>query len=404
MRVCVLATSFPRWQGDVSGLYIFEPLRRLVARGVEVDAVVPHSHGARTYEVMEGVHIHRFRFAPLARWQKLGYENGLTHALRFSTVARLQLPFFMFAFVLKAALVARRCDVVHAHWVLSGLVALISQMVVRRPYLLSLRGSDVNIGLSTNGLARRVFGLVGRRSKTLISVSRAISAAVERELRIDDVLLLENGVNLETYRPSTGDSRRSSLGLPEGARVILSVGNLVALKGYNFVISALPAIADANPQAMVVLIGEGQERKALMEQAVALGVADRVRFTGYLPPAQIPDWLNAADVFVLPSLSEGRPNVILEALACGRPVVATRVGGIPEIVDDGRTGFLVEPQQPDQLAERIGLLLNDRELGRRIGRAGRQSLIDKGLTWDHHVDRLVEIYADALGRGRRRQG
>ena len=401
MRVCVLATSFPRWPGDVSGLFIFEPLKRLAARGIEIEVVVPHTRGARSYEVLEGIRVHRFRFAPVASWQRLAYENSLTYALRYSVIGRLQLPFFMLAFILKTALVARRCDLIHAHWVLSGLVALCSQQAVRRPYVLSLRGSDANVGLNSKGLVKWVLGLVGRRSDALISVSQVIDAAVRRERYTDDPLLLENGVDMDVYRPLDGQGHREHLGLPDGARVIVSVGNLVAMKGYDILISALPEIAESNPNAFLVLIGDGQERERLMAQAASQGLEDRVRFTGYLPPNEVPAWLNVADVFVLPTLSEGRPNVVLEAMACGRPVVATRVGGIPEIVEDGRTGFLVEPRQPRQLAERISILLGDRDLGQKMGRAGRQTLIDRGLTWDHHVDRLVEIYEDVLRRNGR---
>ena len=399
MKICVLATSFPRWPGDLSGCFIFEPLKRLVARGIQVEVVVPHNAGLRPYEVLDGVRVHRFRYMPFAQWERVAYNpGGLSYSLRFSRVAQAQLPLFLTAFALKTIMVAQRCDLIHAHWVLSGLIALGSRTVTRRPYVLTLHGSDVLVGLKVGGPVKWISKVIAHQAAASLCVSQALQRVVRNELQMEEITVLRNGVDVGVYRPMNRHEQRARLGLPKEASVILSVGNLVPLKGYGYLVDALPQIIASHPETIIVLIGDGEERLRLRERAGEFGLSGRLWFPGYLPPAEIPAWINAADVFVLPSLSEGLGVVILEAMACGRPVVATRVGGIPEIVEDGRTGFLVAPQQPDQLAERINLLLDDPDLSHRMGLEGRQSLIEKGLTWDYHVDRLLAIYEDVLGR------
>ena len=401
MKVGVIATSYPRYPGDKSGHWIHRANRELRHFGVDVTVLAPHAPGLPVRHEIDRVPIIRFRYLWPAAWQRVAYRpGGLPYWGKFPAAVRMQFIPYTLSLFAHTLWLARQCDLIHAHWTLAGLAALGSRLVAHRPYVLSLRGSDVNIGLNSSEFARKLFAFVACRSDALISVSQAIKAVVEQELNIDNVLLLENGVDIETYRPLDGRTQRLNLGLADDAKVILSVGNLVRLKGYNYLVEALPAIVAAHPQAMLVLIGDGEEREPLREQAAALGMTDRVYFTGYLPTTQIPAWLNAADVFVLPSLSEGRPNVILEAMACGRLVVATRVGGIPEIVEDSQTGFLVAPQQPDQLAERISLLLDNPELSQRLGLAGRQSFIDKGLTWEHHAERLIGVYSRVLSQAR----
>lgn len=159
---------------------------------------------------------------------------------------------------------------------------------------------------------------------------------------------------------------RAALGLP-GGPLVLTVGQLEPIKGHRYVIEAWPAVRRSHPDANLVLVGDGPARGTLEEQVLRLGLGISVVFAGFRSPADA--YVTACDVLVQPSLTEGMPNAVLEAMAAGRPVIASRVGGVPELVVDGETGLLVPPAEPDALARAIVVLLDDPDLGARLGAA-----------------------------------
>jgi glycosyltransferase involved in cell wall biosynthesis len=152
---------------------------------------------------------------------------------------------------------------------------------------------------------------------------------------------------------------------------VVFIGRLAAEKGVPILLDAFTEVHARRPSVHLTIVGDGRERWTLETRARALGIAGAVRFTGYQTPNQVRHWLHTADVVVLPSLAEGVPVVLMEAMASGVPVVATRVGGVSELVDDGVSGFLVTAGEPDPLAERIETLLGDASLRNRYGHAGR---------------------------------
>jgi glycosyltransferase involved in cell wall biosynthesis len=170
------------------------------------------------------------------------------------------------------------------------------------------------------------------------------------------------------------------------------VGKLVPRKGVDTLIEAMGLLA-RRPQGAPLLVaaGVGEMRPALERRAAELGVADQVRFVGKVAHDEVGWWMAAGDLFVLPSLSEGLPTVVCEAMNCGRPVVATAVDGTPEIVRDGQTGLLVPPGDPSALADALARVLDDAALARRMGeealRVGREH-----YTWEANARRMTEIY------------
>ncbi len=162
------------------------------------------------------------------------------------------------------------------------------------------------------------------------------------------------------------------MGLPTDARVVGVVGRLEARKGHRHFIEAMARIVTCEPRAVGLVVGEGKEKSALQAQCDALGLGEAVRLAGYWP--DLPEAFAALDVFVLPSLMEGHPLAILEAMAAGKPVVATDVGGNREAVEPGITGLLVPPADPGALAEGILSLLRDPARAAAFGEAGRRSL------------------------------
>lgn len=172
------------------------------------------------------------------------------------------------------------------------------------------------------------------------------------------IRVIYDGVDTTLFYPGSQQQARSQLNLPQDGVMLLFIGNLVPVKGLDILMKALGMMTTTEQKVRLVIVGSGPERQKLEIQANSLGLADRVQFAGALPQTELPTWYRAADVFVLPSRSEGVPNVLLEASACGIPWVASHVGGIPEILHRAQSARLVPPEDPQALASALDDLVS----------------------------------------------
>ena len=204
-----------------------------------------------------------------------------------------------------------------------------------------------------------------------------------------ELIEIPGGVDLEMFRPVASDVR-ARLGLQE-AEVVLYVGRFAPLKNVSLLVEAFAELRRHRPRARLLLVGEGALEGRLRSDARRLGVQDDVIFVGARPLAELPTYYSAADVFALPSSFDNSPNVLLEAMACELPVVATRVGGVPRYVEDGRSGSLVDPGQPAALAAALGRVLEDIELRSRLVAGGLEQARN-GRSWAASARKLLDLY------------
>lgn len=395
MRVCMLTTGFPRYRGDLFGSFVLELARALVARGVQVEVVAPGEAGAPRRDEVHGVRVRRFSYFVPRRWQRVAYGGGIPTNLAASRLARLQVPFFLAGFTAAARAAAARADLVHGHWTISGLVGWLACRPGSRPVVLTVRGSDIHqLGA---GQAGALHGWICRRMGAVVAVSQDIAGRLHQAgVPAERVHLVYNGVD-SRFAPGDRQQARRELGLPSQACVALFVGLLVPVKGLDVLLESVRRCRAAD--LLCVVVGGGPLRDELEHEVAADGLQERVRFAGQQPSHRIPTWMHAADLLVLPSRSEGRPNVVLEAQACGLPVVATRVGGTPELVRHGESGMLVDSDDAPALAACLDELAGSPERRAALGQAGRRSLLDAGLTWGASAQRMEEIYARLQGGG-----
>ncbi len=205
------------------------------------------------------------------------------------------------------------------------------------------------------------------------------------------------GVNAGLFRPD-GPDMRAQLGLVD-RRVVLSVGRFVPIKNMALLVDALARMRQADPAVHLLLVGEGPEQRALEQQAVRLGVADAVTFAGYVPQDLMAPYYRAADVFALASEFDNSPNVVLEAMACGLPVVATDVGGVAEYVDVDRGGSLIPRGDAPAMANALSEWLADSDRRRAASAFNRQLVLER-FSWRASAERLLEVYRDVLDRRR----
>ena len=378
----------------VFGSFIFDLATYLVKRDLRVEVVAPHASGLPTCEQVDGLRVGRFRYAVPATLERLAYGGGIPSNLKSSLWARILVPFFLIGFLIGAMRVIRRCQIVHCHWTICGLIGYLATRARRQPVVLSVRGSDVN--LFSDGLIGRLSRRIWRSMDVIIAVSEDLALQLEEKgVSRSKIRVIYNGVSDE-FAPRDKNESRRKLQLPSQRFIVLFLGLLAPVKGVDVLLKAIGRVDDDD--LFCVLVGDGPLRAELEQQVRSSRDQGRVHFAGQCPRDEVADWLSAADLLVLPSFSEGRPNVILEAMACARPVVASRVGGVPELVNDGITGRLVTAGNSTDLSEAIRDLMDDPKLLLTMGKAARDRVEASGWTWEAAAEATDRIYAELVAR------
>ena len=237
----------------------------------------------------------------------------------------------------------------------------------------------------TAGLADRI---------VCVSQNVADFAGQSISLPASKLVVIPNGIDLQQYAGLPGQAQaRAALRLPLEKTLIGTIGRPRPVKGYTYLVEAFARLSETHPDTHLLFVGDGPDQSALMQQAQSAGLAERITFLG--DQLDIPHLLPALDIFVLPSLYEGLPNVVLEAMACGLPVVATAVGGTPELVIDRESGLLIPPKEPIILAEALSQLILDPEQRARLGKAAK-ARVEQHFSIENTVLRTEQLYTQAL--------
>jgi glycosyltransferase involved in cell wall biosynthesis len=383
LAVCVVTTAFPRWEGDGQAAFVWEAARAVALRGVRVRVVAMHSPGARSHEFVQGVEIIRPRYAWPEHWEGLRREGagGLPETWKKHPLLRLQLVPFMVVHILNVMRYARSCDVVHAHWTLSAAAAFLGSWFHRCPLLVTVQGSDI-FQVTRHPLGQRVTGALLRRCRQVTALSAALAeATIAAGVPAAAIQVIPNGVDTFFFSPPA-DAQRDD--------TILYVGSLIERKGLHYLLRALPQVLQAFPGYRLLLAGEGPQEAILKQAAAQLGIASHVSFLGFQSQEQVRNLLQRARVLALPSVEEGLGVVLLEALACGTPIVASRTGGIPDVVT-ADVGLLVPPADSPQLAEALTCILADPPRWEGLSRCARQRAISH-YDWNSIAGQFVDLY------------
>ena len=394
LKLLVITTGFPRFSGDLFGAFIYEQVTALCDRGVTLEVVAPHEIGLPKVEKMGNINIKRFKYMLPERWQCVAYGGGIPTNIRKSWRTRIQLPVFIFGFLWGVFKQRVGFQVVHCHWTVSGLIAswVFSKHV---PIILSVRGSDIK--LFDNYFSRVLNRYIISRMDCVVAVSNDLAHSLKNiGVKKERIKVIPNGVS-SRFQPGDRATSRLEHNLPKECFIILFVGMFVPVKGLDLLVDALSDWGEDNDWKCV-LVGDGPERALIVDRIRNYGLEKQFVFAGSQAVDRIPMWMQAADLLVLPSRSEGRPNVAIEAQACGIPVVATRVGGTAEIVKNGKTGVLVDPENSDALEAALSLMKCDEKLRLKMGQRAHMHVKERGLTWEKNAKEMQELYTDLLVR------
>jgi len=362
-KLLVFTSTFPRWKHDTNPPFVYELSKRLTDK-FDISVLAPHYPMAKEYEVMDKMRVHRFRYF-FEKHEKLACDGGILPNLKKNKLFFLQVPFFLIAafFALRMQIKENRPDVIHAHWIIpQGLIAALLKIFYGVPFVVTSHGSDVS-GIKGFGFFKN-FILENADRITVVSSSlkKELLSKVNPRLKVD---IIPMGVDSKLFTPR----KRNSLIRKKykiSGHFLLFVGRLSPEKGINYLISAMQEISKSFSDAKLLVVGSGSVEPELKEYANRLELNKNILFVGNIPNEKLPEYYATADIFVSPSIREGFGLTFVEAQLSGCVPVGTSVGGIKDIIENGKTGLLCKPCDAEDLAKKVIFLMENLEDRKKI--------------------------------------
>ncbi len=387
LKVTMLTTSFPLSTESISGIFVARLIKNL-PKNISTVVVTPGSQGSQLPGGSQGQLItNAFRYAP-KKMQVLAHNpGGIPVALKNHKWAYLLLPQFLFAMFVACWRTARHSDVIHANWAICGCIAGLVGKLIGVPLVTTLRGEDVTRA-KKRVIDRMILLLCLRLSAKVVAVSHAIAnwILIEHPSMSSRVQVIENGVDESFLK--VGAHR---LWTAHSPFTLITVGSLIPRKEISSIVEAL-VLVTATQDIQLNIIGSGPEESELRKMVARLDLLQQVRFLGSVTPESMPNLLSCADMLILASSSEGRPNVILEAMAAGVPVIASAIDGVTELVEDGVTGLLFSLGDSKCLARQIDKLSQDPQMRDKLAKNARKFIVESGLMWSNTGSRYAALY------------
>jgi glycosyltransferase involved in cell wall biosynthesis len=385
VKVLFLTHSFPRFIGDAPGSFLLRLAVALKGADVDVHVVAPAAPGLAPHEVFDGVSVERFRYGP-RKLETLAYTGNMAQEAAGSITGKLALASFMAAELARSASARGRFnpDVVHAHWWFpSGLVGATLSANSRVPLVTTMHGTDVRMARKIP-MSRPLFRSVMKKSAVATTVSRWLATEVKQI--VPDASIVVAPMPVATERFSPGGHREQNR--------FLFAGRLNEQKGLDHLLRGLAAMKRL---AMLDVVGEGHMASELRLLASQLGVSDRVTWHGQLRQDDLLSLYRSATAVVVPSTDEGLGLVAAESLLCETPVIAFRSGGLPDVIENERTGMLVTPGSVTELAAAMDRVLESPGEMRDMARAGRDFVLEK-FSPESAARSYSDIYRMAVGK------
>lgn len=398
MKICNLVTSFPRYKGDYFLIFVYEPCKRL-ANLHKVFIIAPNdARATRSSENIDKINVRRFNYFFPRSLHRLAYGSGMAENVKRSLLAKAQVIPFIISLFLKALKYTKRSDVIHTHFSPAGLTGVLLKKVCKKPLIFS---SYRLVG--SNRIMKRINRYIFENADYVTFISTYLRDKAKKIARLKSYSIIPLGVDHKLFNPGVKKfDFHKNFNIRKNHKIIFYAGRLVEKKGINYLLGAMPTVLKKQKNCTLIIGGEGAEEKNLKNLAENLKVRDNVRFIGKISHHKLPSYFKGADIFVLPSIVDSKGEtetlgvVLIEAMACGTPVIGSRVGGIIDVIDNGINGFLVKQKSSKQLAEKIIKLLSNTALRERMGKQGRKK-VEQKFSWDKIALEVNGIYANLVG-------
>ncbi len=392
LKVCIVTHSYPRFEGDWRSNFI-ESLARAYARNnADVTVFVPFTvHFNRVLTDADGVKIVNYKYMPFASLHTIGYGHSMKADLRMNLKDVLLMPFLLLvgAIKLSALLKKENFDLIHAHWAVPNtLIALTARFFARSRACVftSFPGSDVTVITRLGFMGRTIAKMIATSDYLSCNSSDLKEDLVKAGIDKSRIDLVIYGVDDKKISFSEKErvALRCSWGVSEDDTVLLLIGRFVPKKGFSTAFKALKYITECKKNVRMVVVGDGPQKSNYLDILREDGTESYVTFIGEIPTGELSKYYSACDIFLMPSQrlpSDGLNVVVPEAMACGRAVVASKVGGNDLVIFPGSNGYLHDENDSKLLADFVLKLMEDPELGKRMGKNSLQLIRDR-FNWD----------------------
>ncbi len=394
MKICMLTTSYPRSDKDWCVPFINSLAKELAKTDNEIIVVSSDSTNTKLFEIRNKVKIYRFRYFFPKQLQKLTYHGGMLESFRSDFITTIQAPFFMISFILKALKIGRKCDVIHAHWVPSGLAGLFVKMIYKKPVLMTVWGADVR------SLPKFISRFVLKRVDLVNSFQPELTDIIKSLGRKKGLVNIPSMMDYEKFNSKADTAAFKKEFWLRDEKIITFIGRLEEMKDPLTFVNALPLLLKRRKDVKFLLIGGGHLENAARERAKQLGVENNLVITG--PRSDTNIILKCTDIFVAISpLENVFSTTIIEAMYSRVPCILSKAGYTENVFRHKHDAYLIPFKNPTALANAIVSLLDDQKLLETLIQNGRQFIEENGFTREHIVKKHIETYEKLIKLSRR---
>lgn len=393
LKILVLATTFPRWKDDTTPKFVANLSKEIQENDNDIIVLSPQHPDSKAREVMSGMKIYRYPYFYPKKYQKLR-EGSTVEKVRQSHLVKLQIPLMMISLFIHTIWLWRKedIDVIHSHWILpNGIIGSVMNHLFQVPHVMTIHAGGV-LMLRKIPFSSSFATYTFKYADGIAPVSEYIKDTYMDLVDTDaitsskKVLVQPMGTYTEVFDDFSRQSIRSEKDLDD--KILgLFVGRLAKKKGIEYLLRAINLLEEERKDLQVIIVGTGPLKEELRSWVRERDLEDDVEFTDWISEEDLNELYVCADFVIVPSIetesgdTEGMPTVIAEAFASGNPVIATDVGGISDVVEDGQNGYIVPEKRPDELAKKIALLINGKHLREELSTEALDTA--QKLDWEH---------------------
>jgi glycosyltransferase involved in cell wall biosynthesis len=396
MRLLVLTTSYPTTDNPGGGIFIREMLEHLPAP-IEIVVVTPDTPDVHDAELgQSSLRIERVQYAPKALQILANRPGGIPAALKTFPWLILLLPAWALAMFTATLRLSGKHDLIHAHWSVCGVIGGLAGRLKRVPVVTTLHGTDVDWA-ERFSLFRMILMLCFSLSGCVVAVSTAMAHRLQSRWPRwrHKIQTIPNGVSRAYFSVPAKDLSTNS-----NEFVFASIGNLIPGKQVDLTVRAFQRLVQSGRSARLVIAGDGPCGPGLRHLAQRLGLNRNIEFLGAIPPDRVARLMRRAHALVLASAREGRPTIVMEAMAAGVAVIASDIDGVRELIAPGRTGLLFQVGVMEALFARMAILMDQPDRTRQIAGQARRWMAARNLTWQNTATQYRQTYSRLAGKGR----
>ncbi|MHA2244557.1 MAG: glycosyltransferase [Candidatus Hodarchaeales archaeon] len=369
-----ITSTFPRNKQDSWGNFILELLQELGKKYVRVFALTQRYRNDKQEEKFQNISVIRFPWLCPANFIRIA-------DFKRTPIVRLMTYFFFAMSSIHKLIKKEKIQIIHANWIIpAGFIGIIAKMIYKRPLIITIRGSDVNIWAKKRILSPLIKFIL-KHCDAIIVVSNELSKEIVKlGIEPQKIHIIWHGVYQKNNNHRNIDKKS-----------LLFVGALREVKGLKYLIRAINIVKEHYPNVKLNIVGEGTLHNYIVKELIKLNLTSHVKLLGKLPNSRVIELMAESGIFILPSISEGLPRAIIEAMTQKLPVIATAVGGNIEIIEPGVTGILVPPKEEKELSKAILNLIKNPDFSKMLAENALQ-FVSKNFNWKNTVMKYYDVF------------